>query len=236
MKPLVGISSSYDDEAQVHLLRDHYVWSIYRAGGVPIILPATADYEIIHSYTETCDALLLSGGGDADPSYWGESPDRSLGDINPIRDVFEIELVRQVMRIQKPVLGICRGCQIINVAVGGSLIQNIEGNFMHQQKAPRNYAFHQVFIQKDSKLAAILKTEEIKVNSFHHQAVKMLGPGIKISACALDGTIEAIEFSSRLQFAIGIQWHPECMEDVHANYLFKALLAAADMRGKRMPG
>ncbi len=236
MKPIVGISTSYDNDEKAHLLRDHYILAILKAGGVPIMLPAVAEYDIIQSYTKICDALVLSGGGDAHPSHWGELPDKQLGEVNPVRDAFEIELVRNIMKIQKPVLGICRGCQMVNIAFGGSIIQNLGGNFMHQQKAPRNYAFHQVFIQKHSKLAAILKTEEIKVNSFHHQAVKVPGPGMKISACASDGTIEAIEFSGGNQFAVGIQWHPECLEDVYTDYIFKALIEAADIRDRNSSG
>ncbi len=236
MKPIVGISTSYDNDEKAHLLRDHYILAILKAGGVPIMLPAVAENDIIQSYTKICDALVLSGGGDAHPSYWGELPDKELGEVSPLRDIFEIELVRNIMKIRKPVLGICRGCQIINIAAGGSIIQNIEGKFMHQQKAPRDYASHQVFVQNHSKLAAILKTEEIEVNSFHHQAVKIPGPSMRISACASDGTIEAIEFSGRHQFAVGIQWHPECMEDVYADYLFEALIEATDMRDRSSPG
>ncbi len=230
MKPIIGISTGYDFDDKTYMLKENYIMSILKAGGVPIMLPAVTEFDIIQSYTESCDAVVLSGGGDAHPSYWGELPDKELGEVNPLRDVFEIELARNMIKNRKPVLGICRGCQIINIADGGSIYQHLAGKLMHQQKAPRNYAFHVVFIQKDSKLAALLKTEQIKVNSFHHQAVKIPGQNMKIAACAPDGTIEAIEFNGPNQFVVGIQWHPECMEDVCADYLFKALIDAVSMQ------
>ncbi len=228
MKPIVGISSGYDFDEKTYTLKENYISAILKAGGLPVMLPAAIDYDIIQWYSQICNALVLSGGGDVHPSYWGEMPDKELGEVNPLRDVFEIELVRNIMITRKPVLGICRGCQIINIAAGGSIIQDLAGNLMHQQRAPRNYSFHQVFIEKDSKLAAILKSEQVKVNSFHHQAVGITGQNMRMSACAADGTIEAIESSNPNQFLVGVQWHPECLEDVYADYLFKALIDAAN--------
>jgi len=231
MKPIIGISTGYDFDDKTYTLKENYIKSILKAGGLPVMLPAAADHDIIQAYTEICDAMVLSGGGDAHPSYWGELPDKKLGEVNPLRDVFEIELARNIIQSCKPVLGICRGCQILNIADGGSIYQDLAGNLMHQQKAPRHYAFHPIFLQNNSRLAAILKTEQINVNSFHHQAVKMAGQNMRIAACASDGTIEAIEFSSPNQFVIGIQWHPECMEDVYTDCLFRALIDAATIPG-----
>ncbi len=229
MRAVVGISSGYEFDDRTFMLKESYVRAIVKAGGLPIVIPAVAEYDIIQSFSQICDGLVLSGGEDADPCYWGELPDKELGEVDPLRDFFEIELARTIIKMRKPVLGICRGCQILNIAAGGSIVQNIKGDFMHRQKAPRNYAFHPVFIQKDSKLAVILKTEQIKVNSFHHQAVNRPGQNIRISACASDGNIEAIEFIDQYYFGMGIQWHPECMDDLYADYLFKALVDASSM-------
>jgi putative glutamine amidotransferase len=227
MRPLIGLSTGYDLEESTYVLREYYVESIIKAGGLPLILPAVQQQDIIQSYSSICDALVLTGGGDADPALWGEWPHKDLGQVNPIRDYFELQLTCNMLKMGKAILGICRGCQIINLAAGGSLVQNLEGSFMHEQKAPRNYAFHPVFIEKYTKLERILRSEEIKVNSFHHQAIKVPGPGMVISACAPDGTIEAIEYAGQEHLVIGIQWHPECLEDLYAGYLFQALVEAA---------
>ncbi len=232
MKPIIGLSTGYDLEENTYVLREYYVEAIMKAGGLPLLLPALQEQDIIQSYSSICDALVLTGGGDADPALWGEWPHRDLEQVNPTRDFFELQLTWAMMQIGKAILGICRGCQIINVAAGGTLVQNLEGSFMHDQKAPRNYAFHPVFIEKSSRLEGILKSEEIKVNSFHHQAIKIPGQGMKICACAPDGTIEAIECLSQEQLVIGIQWHPECLEDRYAGYLFQALVQAAKDQGK----
>jgi len=226
MKPVIGISANLDGEERTYYLKDYYVASTLSAGGIPVILPAVCDYEIIKSYTSICNAFIISGGGDADPAYWQESPVKDLGEINPIRDNFEINLIRNIMEHNLPLLGICRGCQLINIASGGSIVQDIKGNFQHQQNAPRNYAFHWIFIDKYSKLAEIIKNEKIRVNSFHHQAVKIPGTGLRIAACSSDGTVEAIE-STVGKFTLGVQWHPECMDDACSYYLFKSLVDAA---------
>ncbi len=227
MKPIIGLSSGYDLEEKTYVLKEYYIEAILKAGGLPLILPAVSEEDIIQSYSSLCDGLVLTGGGDADPFFWGEWPHKDLGEINPTRDFFELELALAIMKRGQPILGICRGCQIINLAAGGSLVQDLAGDFMHQQKAPRNYASHPVFIEKSSRLAGILKNEEIRVNSFHHQAIKIPGWGMAVSACAPDGTIEAIEYLNEEQFIIGIQWHPECLQDRYAGYLFQALVQAA---------
>ncbi len=139
-------------------------------------------------------ALIFTGGGDLDPSYFGQAPAAMLGDVNPLRDEFEIKLARKALASGQATLGICRGCQILNVAAGGSLIQHITTDLCHEQKAPRDYPIHDIFIASDSQLSRILGSEKIRVNSFHHQAVDQAGDGIFCSAYAQDGTVEAIEF------------------------------------------
>lgn len=226
MKPVIGISANYRYEIGEYRLKDYYTQSVLRAGGIPVILPAIPLLSDIEQYILMCDGFILSGGGDVDPNYWGEMAEKELGEIDPLRDQFEIKLTELLFLNRKPLLGICRGCQIINVAAGGSLIQDIKGNFMHQQEAPRDYGLHHVFIEKDSKLAGIIQSEQIVVNTFHHQAVNVPGQILKIAACSADGTIEAVEANSE-SFVLGVQWHPECMNENHAYNLFKALVEAA---------
>lgn len=223
MRPIIGITGNYDYEADYYWLKRYYVASINKAGGTAIILPPVDDEGILNHYMNICNGFLFSGGGDMDPYYWGEMPDWSLGEINPLRDSFEYKLFQKVLGSSLPILGICRGCQVLNVAMGGSLIQDINSKLSHQQKAPRNYTFHAIVIEQESILAKIVKANSIRVNSFHHQAIKRLGSGLKISAAAPDGTIEAVE-SMNHPFVIGVQWHPECLTDKYSYFLFKALV------------
>lgn len=223
MRPIIGITGNYDYDTDYYCLKKHYVDSINRAGGLGIILPPADDENILNHYINICNGFLFSGGGDMDPHYWGEMPEWRLGEINPLRDSFEYKLAQKILGSSLPVLGICRGCQVLNVAMGGTLIQDINTKLAHNQKAPRDYATHAIVIEANSKLAKILKTNTIRVNSFHHQAVKKLGQGLKVSAIAPDGIIEAVE-SKDHPFVIGVQWHPECLHDKYSYYLFRALV------------
>jgi putative glutamine amidotransferase len=125
MRPLIGLSTGYDLEESTYVLREYYVESIIKAGGLPLILPAVQQQDIIQSYSSICDALVLTGGGDADPALWGEWPHKDLGQVNPIRDYFELQLTCNMLKMGKAILGICRGCQIINLAAGGSLVHHL---------------------------------------------------------------------------------------------------------------
>lgn len=221
MKPLIGITGNYELDEKRHTLRAFYTDSIIRAGGVPLILPALPAF--IEEYLNICQGILFTGGGDLDPVYFGQAPSVRLGEVNPPRDEFEIDLARKIFTAGKPALGICRGCQIMNVAVGGSLIQDLVTDLCHDQKAPRDYPIHDIFIANDSQLFAILGSDKIKVNSFHHQAVDQPGEGMRISALAQDGTAEAIEHAGS-SFYIGVQWHPEGMTDEFSARLFSAFV------------
>lgn len=223
MKPVIGITANYDHEQKNFLLREFYAFSVSQAGGIPLILPVINQDNMADSYLKLCDGFVFSGGGDLDPCYFGQSPSNKLGEINPWRDQFEIELARQVLVSRRAALGICRGCQIMNVAAGGTLTQNLETSICHMQKAPRDYPFHDIFIERDSLLAGILQCQQVRVNSFHHQAVDQSGQDISLCAYAADGTVEALEGNGDL-FYLGVQWHPECMTDVSASRLFRALI------------
>jgi len=226
VKPVIGITGNFNELAGEYLLRDCYVLSISGAGGIPVILPPVEDDSLIDDYIDMCQGFVFSGGGDIDPYFWGELPEWKLGQINPLRDRFELALAKKTLKYRLAVLGICRGCQILSVAAGGSLIQNISSHMSHYQKAPRSYPFHDIVIRKDSILEKIAGSQRIRVNSFHHQAVKEPGKGMYISACAVDNIIEAVE-SKEHPFFLGVQWHPECMFDISSFNLFKALVNAA---------
>ena len=226
MRPLIGICSNYNMENKEYCLRDYYVESLLRAGAAVILLPPVKDALIMEQYLKSCHGVVFSGGGDIDPYYWGELPSWELGEINPRRDDFEIKLAQLVIARKLPALGICRGCQVLNVAAGGTLLQDIDTTMAHQQKAPRNYPFHDIVIKSNTLLSRAINKSEIRVNSFHHQAVAHLGTGMCISAVAPDGIIEAIE-SLEAPFILGVQWHPECMSDKSSEELFMALVRAA---------
>jgi putative glutamine amidotransferase len=229
LRPLIGICSNYNMETGEYCLRDFYIDSLYRAGASVIMLPPIMDTSLLEAYMQVCSGYVFPGGGDIDPWHWGELPEWGLGEINPRRDSFELKLAEMVMDRKLPTLGICRGCQVLNVAAGGSLIQDISSPLAHEQKAPRDYPFHDIVI-KPGLLAKIMGEDEIRVNSFHHQAIERLGRGMRISALAPDGIIEAIE-SVDAPFILGVQWHPECMQDEAADKLFKALVQAAKTAG-----
>ncbi|WP_054692260.1 gamma-glutamyl-gamma-aminobutyrate hydrolase family protein [Syntrophomonas palmitatica] len=226
MRPKIGITADYQMEDNDYTLRDYYVSAVHAAGGVALIIPPADELGLLEDYIGYCHGFILSGGGDIDPFYWGELPGNEQGEINPRRDTFELALARTLIERDVPLMGICRGCQVINVAAGGSLYQHITGSLAHCQKAPRNYPFHDILIASGSILANLFAAENIRVNSFHHQAVKQAGQNLIISAQALDGTVEAVEGSLNL-FLLGVQWHPECLADEYSARLFQALVDAA---------
>jgi putative glutamine amidotransferase len=175
------------------------------------------------------DGLLLSGGVDIDPVHFGEPPLPGMGEIAPERDAFELDLTKRSIQADLPVLAICRGIQVLNIAAGGNIYQDIPSQLTdtikHSQLAPRWYASHQVAVERGTKLAGIFPTEAIGVNSFHHQAIKNLAPGFKVNAMAPDGIIEGIESNSN-KFVVGVQWHPEGMWEKYPQMLnlFRALV------------
>jgi putative glutamine amidotransferase len=252
--PIVGIGANVDDDSPgVQNIYESYVDAVYDAGCLPFIIPLP-DISIKNKYEalarramERVDGLLLSGGDDVGAQIYGEDNMPFNGSFSEERDLFETALLRTSARMKKPVFGICRGVQMLNAAMGGTLYQDIErqnkdGNvLMHRQKAPSYSAVHGVAIERGSVLESIvlkaLPQEEerrgpegivhIGVNSFHHQAVKDVARGFKASAFAGDGIIEAIEPEPGNRavhpFTIGVQWHPERMFKYHAHA--KALFA-----------
>ena len=222
-------------------LRFDYLHAIAKAQGLPSIVapgftnPLEETHELAGEILDNCDGLLLSGGTDVDPMLFGEAPHTALGRVEPARDPFELELAREAVRRDLPVLGICRGLQVLNVALGGTLIQDIpsevEGAVRHEAGDDRLEIAHDVVIRHGSRLADLMGTARAPVNSFHHQAVKTLGPGLVLSATSpLDGIIEGIEMSDR-GFVVAVQWHPENFwRTGEFRSLFEGFIEAANAR------
>lgn len=211
MAPLIGITCSWQEEKMSHSLGDYYVQAVVAAGGIPVMIPSQAPANARNIYARI-DGLLLAGGPDLDPIYFGEEPVNGLGEITPVRDQLELELCRIALQGLKPVLAICRGIQVLNVAAGGTLHQDLAliTKQMHSQKAPRWYPTHEVEILEDSKLYAQSGEKLYRVNSFHHQAINKLGQGLKAVAWSRDNLIEAVEAQGAANINImGVQWHPE---------------------------
>ncbi len=210
--PVIGLTGNFSDNNCT--LAEGYYQSILRAGGVPVIIPPYEDAGLLVQTLNRIDGLLLTGGGDINPLFLGEEPVKELHGINHKRDRQELLLAKLAADRQIPTLGICRGIQILNAALGGTLYQDIhtqmEGTHIkHSQELDRSYASHTVEIEADSLLYQLFQTNVLPVNSFHHQAIKEPAPGFKVCARATDGVIEAME-STEYKSIIGVQWHPEC--------------------------
>lgn len=239
-KPIIGITTNIalaENTVMAGLMRtfvgDDYVQAVVRAGGIPLLLPPVDSEEVIRAQVRSVDGIILSGGSDVDPQLYGEEPEKDLGTVDYYRDAHEMAVVRAATRMKKPMMGICRGVQVINVAYGGTLYQDLGqfegGRIKHfQSSARRDSVTHSVRIQSGSALADIIGAETVAVNSFHHQALKEVAPGFAVTAYSQDGVIEAVE-SQGDHFVLGIQWHPELLAAKHPamHSLFAALTAVA---------
>ncbi len=223
MKAKIGITLPYDHTLGSYKTTPFYANAVERSGGIPFFLPFTDNAEAIEKTTEYLDGIIFSGGNNVDPHLYGEETANNCGKIEHERDLFELELCRSAIKNDVCVLGICRGCQLLNVANGGSLYQHIDN---HDQRDDKHVSSHTVKILKNTLLYDILKSEEISVNSFHHQAVKNICT-VKQAAVSPDGYTESV-FLPEQKFHIGVQWHPERMYDtsLHAKMLFDAFIAA----------
>lgn len=211
-RPVIGITGNYDD-LTCKLGRGYYQ-SVVAAGGVPVVIPPVADKHVIVNTLEHIDALILSGGGDINPLWAGEEPSPKLHGINQERDLPELLIARLAYNRQIPMLGICRGIQTLATAFGGKVAQDISdvATIKHSQDADRSEPTHSVIIDEDSSLFDIYKSTKVMVNSFHHQAVAEAGDKFRVIAKSPDGIIEAME-SSEFKSILGVQWHPECLEE-----------------------
>ena len=234
MRPYIGIScGTFHDRdwcPPAHFLRKTYTDAIVAAGGVPLIIPVIDDPEVLRALYDRVDGILISGGGDIDPGKYGEAALPGLGPIDPARDAIELPLARWAVEDGKPLLGICRGSQVINVALGGSLYQDIPSqihtSLVHDSSFTRqdwSYMAHDLRLDPDSKLARVFGTTSFYTNSLHHQSLKAIAPGLRAVGWAPDGVVEAIEGDNG-HFLIGVQCHPEALQggaDVRWQVLFR---------------
>ncbi|WP_296112982.1 gamma-glutamyl-gamma-aminobutyrate hydrolase family protein [uncultured Limosilactobacillus sp.] len=233
-KPIIAMpADTFTEATNIINLRnaafapDPAIQAITKSGGTPLILPTVAA-ESAPDYVHLFDGLLLLGGFDVDPTFFGEEPHYELGETFRKRDLFEIALLKATIEAGKPVMGICRGLQLINAGLGGTLYQDLSedpsAKLKHHQLAPGNLPTHHVNTEPGSKLNELLG-DRVYVNSRHHQAVKRIAPGLRITATADDGVAEAIESENSDQ-VVAVQWHPENMfkHNEEAQMLFKDLI------------
>jgi putative glutamine amidotransferase len=222
------------------MMNQRYILAVAEVRGAPVMIPLLdQDLDTLRSVYQSLDGVLIPGGVDMDPLTFGESRGSHLGRIDPARDVVELTLTRWAIEDKKPLLGLCRGSQVINVALGGTLYQDLEAecpgaikhDYFPTAGFARDYLAHPVSVVAGSRLAGILDRTEVQVNSMHHQGVMALAPGLVISARAPDGLIEGIE-SSNGHFMVGVQWHPESLvdHDDGMRRLFSTFIAASAAR------
>jgi putative glutamine amidotransferase len=235
---IVGITCSSGagspDENARQYLNTTYVKAILNAGGVPMIIPNVVDKELVESYLGTIDGLMLSGGVDVDPQYFGEDHHADLGTVDAARDSTELALLERALEQDMPIFGICRGIQSLNVALGGTLYQHLPdqapSSIHHQQsdiKIPRSEFSHSIRIEGGSRLRSIVGKDEMQTNSFHHQAIKSVGAGLIVTARAADGIIETVEAPDH-RYLVAVQFHPEetAPHDEYSRGLFEAFIQA----------
>ncbi|MFX3618971.1 MAG: gamma-glutamyl-gamma-aminobutyrate hydrolase family protein [Sporolactobacillus sp.] len=215
-KPVIGITGGFlkkNDFVQGPYAHQDYVNALLLAGAVPVILPYAED--VADHYLDFCDGIVFSGGSDIDPRFYGEDPSPWIEAFNTERDQSELQILHQAIKRNKPVLGICRGFQLLNIAFGGTLYQDLAAQtkqpLQHDQRAPRSKTVHSIRLLPNSRLSKLFDgRESLFVNSLHHQAVKVLAEDLRAVAFAGDGVIEAAEHKNNERI-LGIQWHPESM-------------------------
>ncbi|WP_040226128.1 gamma-glutamyl-gamma-aminobutyrate hydrolase family protein [Bhargavaea cecembensis] len=213
MKPIIGITTHVELDYR-HVLNYDYITAVSRAGGIPLLIPIDTENDA-EQILGRLDGLVVSGGGDIDPTLFGEEPHRGLGEISPGRDASELALIKAALDRDMPLLTICRGLQIMVIAAGGDMYQDIYGQIdrellQHSQKAARTHPSHFVETAEGSILREAAQGERFRVNSYHHQAVRDVKAPLAVSGIASDGIIEAVE-STEHRFAVGVQWHPEAL-------------------------
>ena len=230
MKPRIGLLAEIKEEGYTGV-KNSYSAAIEAAGGIPFILPYSEREETLADYAASVDGFVFTGGADIDPEYFGEEIKETCGKIFPLRDSFESRMFEKITETKKPILGICRGMQVINVFLGGTLFQDIdteyETNLTHRQPLPSTEPWHDILVLPDTKLFALVGKARMVGNSFHHQAIKTLANGLTCTAKAEDGVIEAYT-ADNYPYLAAYQWHPErlCTFDMDNHGLFANFIEA----------
>lgn len=233
--PVIGVSGSHNIEGKYLFLRENYLNSVIRAGGLPVLLPETTDDQMVEVILDHIDGLLLSGGCDVLPARYGEATLPACGEVDEQRDAFEMLITRKAIERGMPVFGICRGVQLLTVLLGGTLIQDIESqcgipNQVHNQKAPYDAPVHSVNLLPGGFFAALVGGEPLSTNSMHHQAIKDAGPQLRVEGTSEDGIIEAVCVKDDDRCIYGVQFHPEYLaeQDPRMSALFAHLVRKAE--------
>jgi putative glutamine amidotransferase len=239
-RPIIGVTTSSertDKGVDRAFVNASYIRAVEHAGGVPLLLTPYHSFDAVNRLATYVDGLLLTGGGDIDPAHFGETRHAKTDLISAERDELELrQVTRQAIDTGLPLLAICRGIQVVNVALNGSLHQHVPDGFgdeiAHSQGGARSDRTHDVVIEPGTLLSTLVGTERLRVNSFHHQAIKDLGDGLRPVAWAEDKVIEAVELPGARGFVLAVQWHPEELveNDPAALRLFQALVDAAAKR------
>ncbi len=248
-RPIIGIPTQTLQSIEVipeglplsWVMNHRYYVAVAAVGGAPFMIPLLEDEEALRALYERLDALFIAGGVDVDPASYGEDRHDLCGRTDPSRDRVELLFARWALRDGKPILGVCRGMQVINVALGGTLVQDcgefhpgaIKHDYFPGGGYERDFLAHSVVLEENTRLREAMGAREVQVNSMHHQGVRRLGEGLVPSALAPDGLVEALEVADE-RFVVGVQWHPEMLidNDPATRRLFEAFIDAADEFGR----
>lgn len=230
MKAIIGVLAEVNEELNTSV-QYTYISAIEKAGGIPVLLPRVESTETIEAFVQSCDGFFFTGGADIDPKRYGEEVKSTCGEIMYQRDEFEFRVFQSVIKTSKPILAVCRGAQLVNVALGGTLYQDLPSErptqILHRQTVSKDAPSHGVKILKDTPLWTLAGKEWMAANSFHHQAVKVLGEGLSVMAAAEDGMIEAMYLKEE-RYLRAYQWHPErlCEKDEDNQRIFEDFVKA----------
>ena len=234
--PIIGVTSTISKNkagSNLSSVGQAYIHAIQQAGGLPLVIPIGIALTAIDAFTSHLDGVLFTGGGDIETKYFKGENHPKVSGVIPERDQLEFELLRAALKIDLPLLAICRGIQVLNVGLGGTLYTHIQDQLPDAIKHdwypdyPRDRIAHTVSVAPNTKLHQILGDSEVPVNSLHHQGIDKLGQGLEPIATAPDGLVEAVEVASA-RFALGVQWHPECLPDsLPMQQLFRAFIDAS---------